>query len=121
MAAADKKTTYSAAEVADLVPEVTFEEKATTAFEPEFGADGFAKVSSNDRFELYIQEKGAAIKVVDKLTGKEWNSTANSFVMSNDFENINPVDPDKYAPTDVPEYTINNKWQKKMTSIFEIF
>ena len=55
-------------EGADLVPEVTFEEKATTAFNPEFGADGFAKVSSNDRFELYIQEKGAAVKVVDKVT-----------------------------------------------------
>lgn len=106
---------------ADLVPEIEREEKTTTAITPEFGADGFAKVSSNDRFELYIQEKGAAIKVVDKETGKEWNSTASSFVMSNDFENPNPVEPEKYAPTDVPEYTINNKWQKKMTSIFEIF
>ena len=105
----------------DLVPEVTFEEKSTTAFEPEFGEDGFAFVNSNDRFELYIQENGAGLKVIDKVTKKEWNSSASSFVMSNDFENPNEVDPDKYGPTDVPEYTINNKWQKKMTSMFEIF
>lgn len=111
----------SALEGTDLVPKITYEDKATTSMNPEFGADGFALVSSNDRFELYIKEKGAGLKVVDKQTGKEWNSTASSFVMSNDFENANPVDPDAYAPEDVPVYTVNNKWQKKMSSMFEIF
>lgn len=104
-----------------VVPELKLEEKATTSIDLDFNEEGYALVSSNEGFELYIQENGAGIQVVDKKTGKVWDSSASSFTFSNDFENPNPVDPSKYAPEDVPEYTINNKWQKKMTSLFEIF
>lgn len=105
----------------DKVPELVLNEKATQSVKLDFKENGFALVSKNDRFELYIDENATEIKLKDTKTGKEWSSTASSFKFSNDFENANEIDASKYGPEDVPEYTVNNKWQKKMSSLFEIF
>lgn len=103
------------------VPEIELNEKSATDMKPDFDESGFAEVADNDRFELYVQEEGAGIKVVDKDTGKEWMSSASAFDYAEDFDSADPVEPTAYGPEDRPKYAVNNKWQQKLNSIFEIF
>ena len=105
----------------EVVPEIELNEKTVSDITLNFDENGFAEVASNARFELYVQEEGTGIKVVDTKTGKEWTSSASSFEFAEDFDSADPVTPTAYAPEDKPSYAVNNKWQQKLKSMFELF
>ncbi len=84
-------------------PSQQTEDKKTEKINLQFDSEGFAPVStvSSEKFELYINEKGSAIRVKDKETGSVWDSatTAEGFDMEQ----------------------ISANWQKKMESPFELY
>lgn len=66
-----------------------------------FDKDGYAEVAKNSAYTLSISEDASSIRVTDEKSGAVWDSAVNS--------------------PDFDKSSVNDKWQKKMESPFELF
>lgn len=81
--------------------EDTEENQASGSANLSFDKDGYAEVAKNSAYTLSINENASSIRVKDEESGAVWDSAANS--------------------PDFDKSTVNDKWQKKMESPFELF
>ncbi len=82
-------------------PEQKTEEKQLKDFSAKPDADGYTLASSNEGYELYVNEDGSGIRVKDKKSNAVWDSMTSS--------------------SDFDPNSVNVKWQKKLFSPFELF